>query len=168
MADIMSTDAGSELLAAYESELTLTVADLRQKLEQIPELTGEPRKAAISQGQRALEEANEILGQMRIEKQNVPATLRGKVNTRFRNYQDDVDSLTRKLKGFSTDRSALFGARYTDEDGDGPVDPHLEQRQQLLSGTDRLERSSGRLRESQRVSDRLCSCLQTIDRGRWH
>jgi vesicle transport through interaction with t-SNAREs 1 len=90
---------------------------------------------------------------MRIEKQNIPATLKSKVNTRFRNYQSDVDNLSRKLSSLQSDRAALFGARYTDEDGDDATgDPNLEQRQQLLRGTDRLERSSGRLRDTQRIA----------------
>lgn len=36
-------------------------ADLNQKLDQIPDLSGEPRKAAISQAERALEEASELV-----------------------------------------------------------------------------------------------------------
>ena len=40
--------------------------------------------------------------------------------------------------------------RYTDDPEQG--DAQLEQRQQLLSGTDRLNRSSNRLRESQRIA----------------
>jgi vesicle transport through interaction with t-SNAREs protein 1 len=97
---------------------------------------------------------------MRIEKQNIPATLKSKVNTRFRNYGSDIDSLTRKLATLQSDRSALFGNRYTDDDADGSGDANLEQRQQLLRGTDRLERSSGRLRESQRIA------LETEEIGR--
>ena len=61
MTAILDSDAGSELFASYEAELKLVQADLNQKLEQIPDLTGEPRKAAISQAQRALEEAKEIV-----------------------------------------------------------------------------------------------------------
>jgi vesicle transport through interaction with t-SNAREs 1 len=61
MADILDQDAGSELFASYEAELKLVQADLNQKLEQVPELTGEPRKAALGQAQRALEEAKEIV-----------------------------------------------------------------------------------------------------------
>ena len=61
MTDILDSDAGSELFASYEAELKLVQADLNQKLEQIPDLTGEPRKAAISQAQRALDEAKEIV-----------------------------------------------------------------------------------------------------------
>lgn len=91
-----------------------------------------------------------------MEKQNIPSASRSKVNQRFRNYSTDIDEVKRKLKSLSDDRKALFGDRYTDE----PQDEHLEQRQQLLSGTDRLERSSARLQESQRVA------LETEDVGR--
>jgi len=61
MADLMDTDAGTELFASYEAELKLVSADLSQKLDQIPDLTGEPRKAAVSQAERAVEEAKEIV-----------------------------------------------------------------------------------------------------------
>lgn len=93
---------------------------------------------------------------MRMEKQNIPSAARSKVNMRFRNYSTDVDEVKRKLKSLSDDRKALFGDRYTDE----PQDEHLEQRQQLLSGTERLERSSARLQQSQRMA------LETEDVGR--
>ena len=61
MANPLDTDAGSELFSSYEAELKLVQADLSQKLDQIPDLAGEPRKAAISQAERALEEANELV-----------------------------------------------------------------------------------------------------------
>lgn len=157
MANPLDTEAGSELFSNYETELKLLQAELSQKLDQIPELSGEPRKAAISQAERALEEASEMLDSMRLEKQNIPQSSKQKVNQRFRNYESDVDAAKRKLRGMQDDRSALFGKRYTDNPGQ---DEQLEQRQQLLSGTDRLERSSGRLRESQRIA------LETEDIGR--
>lgn len=61
MANPLDTDVGSELFSSYEAELKLVHADLSQKLEQIPELAGEPRKAAIHQAERALEEADELV-----------------------------------------------------------------------------------------------------------
>ena len=61
MADLLDSEAGSERFASYEAELKLVQADLTQKLDQIPELSGEPRKAAISQAERALEEARELV-----------------------------------------------------------------------------------------------------------
>lgn len=158
MANPLDTDAGSELFSNYEAELKLIQADLSQKLDQIPDLEGEPRKAAISQAERSLEEATELLDSMRLEKQNIPQANKVKVNQRFRNYESDVDAAKRKLGGLRDDRQALFGRRYKDDPSSG--DQQLEQRQQLLSGTDRLERSSGRLRESQRIA------LETEDIGR--
>lgn len=44
-----------------EAELKLVQADLDQKLDQIAESTGEQRKAAIRQAERALEEATELI-----------------------------------------------------------------------------------------------------------
>jgi len=149
MANPLDTDAGSELFSSYEAELKLVQADLSQKLDQIPDLAGEPRKAAISQAERALEEAIELLDQMRLEKQNIPSATRQKVNQRIRNYESDVDIAKRKLRSMADDRSALFGSRYSDN----PNDVQLEQRQQLLSGTDRLDRSSQRLKASQALAN---------------
>jgi vesicle transport through interaction with t-SNAREs protein 1 len=97
---------------------------------------------------------------MRIEKENIPSTVKGKINQRFRNMQTDIDGQKRKLSSLSSDRKALFGSRYSDNPESGPRDEQLEQRQQLLSGTDRLERSSGRLKDSQRIA------LETEDIGR--
>ncbi|KAL2005715.1 hypothetical protein VTN00DRAFT_10208 [Thermoascus crustaceus] len=159
MANPLDTDAGSELFSSYEAELKLVQADLNQKLDQIAESSGEQRKSAIRQAERALDEANELLDQMRMEKQNIPSAARSKVNARFRNFCTDIDELKRKLKSLSDDRKALFGDRYTD-DPSSLEDQHLAQRQQLLSGTDRLERSSARLQESQRIA------LETEDIGR--
>ncbi|KAI0485455.1 vesicle transport v-SNARE protein [Xylaria cf. heliscus] len=156
MANPLDTDAGSELFASYEAEFKLVQADLTQKLDQIPELNGEPRKAAVTQAERALEEAEELLGQMRLEKQNIPSTNRNKVNTRLRNFETDVDKAKRKLRTLADDRAALFGSRYTDDPNDAgasPSDRQLEQRQQLLAGTDRLDRSSQRLRSSQALAN---------------
>ncbi|KAI9812390.1 MAG: hypothetical protein M1832_000425 [Thelocarpon impressellum] len=150
MTSPLDTDAGSELFASYEADLRLVQADLNQKLDQIPEQTGEPRKATIRQAEHALEEASELLDQMRLEKQNIPSATRSKINQRFRNFETDLDAGKRKLKSLSDDRKALFGDRYSDNPAS---DVQLEQRQQLLSGTDRLGRSSDRLRESQRIAN---------------
>lgn len=64
MSNPLDTDAGSELFESYSAEFRLVQADLQQKLDQIPELSGEPRKAAISQAERALEEAEELVSRL--------------------------------------------------------------------------------------------------------
>jgi vesicle transport through interaction with t-SNAREs protein 1 len=89
---------------------------------------------------------------MQLEKANIPANLKSKINARYRNFQTDIDAAKRKLTSLSDDRRALFGSRYTDNPSATGDDQQLEQRQQLLSGTERLGRSSQRLRESQRIA----------------
>ncbi|KJR83892.1 vesicle transport through interaction with t-SNARE 1 [Sporothrix schenckii 1099-18] len=151
MASPLDTDAGTELFSSYEAEFRLVQADILQKLDQIPDLSSEPRKAAIAQAERAVEEADELIGQMKLEKQNIPSSSRIRVNQRFRNYESDVDGYKRKLRGLADDRAALFGSRYSDNPSGS--DMQLEQRQQLLSGTDRLDRSTQRLKNSQALAN---------------
>lgn len=62
MSNPLDTDAGSELFSSYETELKLVQADLSQKLDQVSEATGEQRKSAIRQVERALDEASELVG----------------------------------------------------------------------------------------------------------
>ena len=91
---------------------------------------------------------------MRLEKQNIPSSSRTKVNQRFRNHESDVDKARRRLRSLADDRAALFGSRYTDDPASGgAADAQLEQRQQLLAGTERLDRSSQRLRNSQALAN---------------
>ena len=61
MSNPLDTDAGSELFGTYEAELKLVQADVNQKLDQIPELAGEERKAAIRGAERAIDEAKELV-----------------------------------------------------------------------------------------------------------
>ncbi|KAK5661431.1 hypothetical protein OQA88_11332 [Cercophora sp. LCS_1] len=153
----LDTEAGTELFSSYEAEYKLVQADLTQKLDQIPDLSGEPRKAALSSAERALDEARELLDQMQLEKQNVPSASRTKLNQRLRNYTSDIDGYKRRIQSLATDRAALFnGGRYRDNPAGGaggPSDVQLEQRQQLLNGTDRLDRSTQRLRASQALAN---------------
>lgn len=95
---------------------------------------------------------------MQLEKSNIPTPLRARANQRFRDTQTSIDQSRRKLRHLSEDRAALFGGR----DGDGlggsgserySDNPEHEQRQQLLAGSDRLDRSTQRLKASQRLAN---------------
>ncbi|KAI5801457.1 t-SNARE [Peziza echinospora] len=153
MAGTLDTDVGTELFASHEADFKLVKADITQKLDQINELFGEPRKAALRAIERSIDEADEIIGQMRLEIQNIPTVSRQRINPRLRNYTHDLDIAKRTLRKLSenADRDALFGARGAGAGGSG--DAVTDQRQQLLSGTDRLDRSSQRLRDSHRLAN---------------
>lgn len=144
----------SERFTNYEAELHLLQADLTQQLDTLPTLpVGEPRKAALARAQASLTEATDLLGSMRLETASLPPSARDAAKKRLRNASSDTDALSRKLASLASARSALFGSRYRDASLDGEGDEQLEQRQQLLSGTERLQRSSGRLTAAQRMAE---------------
>jgi ElaB/YqjD/DUF883 family membrane-anchored ribosome-binding protein len=89
MSNPLDTDAGSELFSSYEAEFKLVQADLNQKLDQIPDLSGEPRKAAITQAERALEEASELVG------------------NHSQDLEDDIDGIYSSIKCVSRNRTSL-------------------------------------------------------------
>lgn len=61
MSNLVDAEPGTDRFSGYENELRLVQADLNQTLEAIKDATGEPRKAAISKAERALEEAEELV-----------------------------------------------------------------------------------------------------------
>jgi vesicle transport through interaction with t-SNAREs 1 len=61
MSGPLDTDPGSELFAGYEAELKLLQANITQQLDRIPELSAEPRKAAVRRAEGDVEEADELV-----------------------------------------------------------------------------------------------------------
>lgn len=90
---------------------------------------------------------------MNIEVQNLPSNQRSTFNTKIRQYKTQIDQSKAHLKKLldEQDRDQLFGTRYTDDENFGD-DVNGSQRKQLLNNNSSLQRSSERLRESQRVA----------------
>ncbi|KAI9664352.1 MAG: hypothetical protein M1831_002285 [Alyxoria varia] len=149
----MDSNPDTERFDQYEAELKLVKAELSQKLDQIQEQGGELRKATVTQAEERMKEAGELIKSLQIAKASLPASAKAKVSKSLHEHEADVRGLSRSLSNLSSDRAALFGSRYTDDPSGAGGDEQLEQRQQLLSGTDRLNRSSNRLRESQRIAN---------------
>lgn len=86
MANLLDTDAGSELFSSYEAEFKLVQADLSQKLDQITELSGEPRKSAVRLAERSLEEANELVSNIVAGNKSTPFPLPSSRNVELSNF----------------------------------------------------------------------------------
>ncbi|CAN6674275.1 t-SNARE Vti1p [Trichomonascus vanleenenianus] len=145
----------TELFTQYEGDFQLTWSEIQQKLEEIPSLgTKQQRAGAVQAVDRAVDEAYEILDQLSIEVQNIASASRGKYNSRLREYRAQVAGAKRQLKEAEAeaDRKALFGDRPGTPQGNNVADDASDQRSQLLGGQASLERSSQRLRDSQRVA----------------
>ncbi|KAJ1674320.1 Vesicle transport V-snare protein, partial [Spiromyces aspiralis] len=123
----------------------------------IPGLTFGAKQKEIRSAQAKLKEISEIIDQLETESSlelNVKETDR----LRIREYKSQLKSLKDRLQVAVNDtqahvgRQELFGeARYASS-GEMEDAVGLDQRTRLLSGTERLEQSTGRLQESHRIA----------------
>lgn len=138
----------SDLFETYESDFQLAIQEAKAKIGSVQLNSSGLRKDALQSIEHATDEALEILDQMNLEIQSMPANQRLSFNAKVRQYRAEVEDNKQKLRELldEEDRLDLFGARYTDNEEEG------SQRKQLLSNNASLERLSERLRESQRVA----------------
>ncbi|KAI9357819.1 t-SNARE [Pilaira anomala] len=147
-----SSAGGSELFSSYEQDFTSVTDSIKLKIEQqIPNQKGEERKATIRAIEREIDEADEILGQMEMEILNIPTPSRTRLQAKLRLYKSEAEKLKRDL---NSDRDELLGGfGMSNEDGQSDYDAStMDQRQRLLSGTERLGQSSRRLEDSHRLA----------------
>lgn len=145
----------SSVFGQYEADFQYTYQDLTQKLEDLQSLSSAEQKSAISGLNGLIDEAYEIIDQMAVEVQSIPSGSRAKYNSKIRAYRADVDRTKRQVKtsAANIDRGILFGDRARTETGGYSDDVGSSQRQQLLDTQQRLDQSSERLRDSQRVAN---------------
>ena len=150
----------SEYLQSHESEFQHVFGDLKDKFEQLKLSApgGSELKSAIARIDDGVEESLEILERMQSEVQGIPTNQRSQYNTKIRGFRRDVDAIKRECRKLAdeSNRSQLFGGSGGSQSGidsAGYSDDASEQRQQLLNSQQRLERSSDRLREAQRVGN---------------
>ncbi|KAG0164925.1 hypothetical protein DFQ30_009187 [Apophysomyces sp. BC1015] len=152
-----SSAGGSELFTSYEQEFQTLAASIKSKIEQnVPHQTGEERKATIRAIEREIDEADEIIGQMELEIVNIPTPSRTRLQAKMRLHKSECETLKRDLRRAtavvpkSADRDELFGGM---DDYHGDLDAStMDQRQRLLTGTERLGESSRRLEDSHRLA----------------
>ncbi|KAI8885913.1 V-snare-domain-containing protein [Backusella circina FSU 941] len=155
-----SSAGGSELFSNYEQDFTSLTEGIKIKIEkQIANQTGEERKATIRAVEREIDEADEILGQMDMEILNIPTPSRTRLQAKLRLYKSEAEKLKRDLRRQTaivpknSDREELLGGFNNGDDSQSDFDAStMDQRQRLLSGTERLGQSSRRLEDSHRLA----------------
>lgn len=142
----------ADLFSTYELDFRLAIQEAEAKFSSVSS-TPALRTQTIRAIESATDEALEILDQMNIEVQNIPASSRSVYNTKIRLYRQEVEATKAKLRKLTDEdsRAQLFGDRYTDEEGSAAGGQN-EQRKQLLSNSASLNRTSDRLRDSQRIA----------------
>eukprot|EP01112_Ceratiomyxa_fruticulosa_P007008 TRINITY_DN1803_c0_g2_i1.p1 TRINITY_DN1803_c0_g2~~TRINITY_DN1803_c0_g2_i1.p1 ORF type:complete len:221 (+),score=59.38 TRINITY_DN1803_c0_g2_i1:202-864(+) len=137
----------------YEREFVNITNIISRKIKQLPNFAGERKKVAVREFERELEEAEQLLQQMENDANNNPA-LKARVSPKIKQYQADIVRFKKELSKAMTqssnaqNREDLFAGATNDTQIQ-----YLDQRQNLLSGTERLNSTTDRLQNTHRVAE---------------
>ncbi|XP_068706250.1 vesicle transport through interaction with t-SNAREs homolog 1A-like [Montipora foliosa] len=147
----------TDLFNHYEQQFGNISAEITARICKIPNLHGTSKKAAITDVQRCLDEARELIEQMELEVREVSGEEKSKLGHRLKAYKNEMERFEQDLKKA---RVAL-----SDQEGRnellGGEDSHSseDQRARLLDNTERLERSGRHLEEGYKM------CVETEQIG---
>ncbi|GIX87471.1 vesicle transport through interaction with t-SNAREs homolog 1A [Caerostris darwini] len=131
----------ASLMESFEQQYAALSAEITSKTSRLNNLSGIERKMLISQVDRQMEEAHELLEQMDLEVKGMPPASRQKYQIRLKSYVAELSLLDKELKARISPRDEnslrdeLFDGDYVKDD----------QKQRLLDNTERLESSSRQL-----------------------
>nr|CDS30404.1 vesicle transport through interaction with [Hymenolepis microstoma] len=149
----------ASILESYEKQYGNLTSEITSKLNNISRLANEERKAEIAATTRLFDETRELLEQMDLEIQDMPAEVKPKYTTRLQCYGQE---LARLAQEFKRPRYSANAAPTS-----GPLSEHNTLREELLSGTggdssdmrvsllsntERVERTGRRLNDGLRVA----------------
>ncbi|XP_077205858.1 vesicle transport through interaction with t-SNAREs homolog 1A isoform X2 [Paroedura picta] len=132
----------------YEQDFAVLTAEITNRIGKVPKLLGDEKKQMVSNVEKQLEEARELLEQMELEVREIPPQSRGMYSSRMRSYKQEMEKLEADFKrsriAYSDEvRNELLG-----DDGNSSE----IQRAHLLDNTERLERSSRRLEAGYQIA----------------
>lgn len=132
----------------FEQQYAALSADITSKTSRLSDMSGVERKLLVSQVERQMEEAQELLEQMDLEVKAMVPTSRQKYQIRLKSYVAELSLLDKELRARITPRDEslmreeLFEGDYVQDD----------QKQRLLDNTERMERSSRQLEGGYRLA----------------
>jgi len=136
----------------YEREFVNITNIISRKIKQLPNFAGERKKVAVREFERELEEAEQLLQQMENDSNNDPA-LKVRASPKIKQYQADIVRFKKELSKAMTQTSNAQNREdlFAGASNDSQVQ-YMDQRQNLLSGTDHLNQTTDRLNSTHRVA----------------
>ncbi|KAG5520126.1 hypothetical protein PMAC_001202 [Pneumocystis sp. 'macacae'] len=129
-------------LERYYEDFHTVLSDIRNLLAEFRSCGSERKKITLQATERAIDEAVEIIGQMEIEVLHVPLVSRLQEKTRINNYHNEINC-----------ESLHIYEQYDESFASNQDLESLDQRNRLLAGTRKLEESSERLKNAERVAN---------------
>ncbi|XP_065834122.1 vesicle transport through interaction with t-SNAREs homolog 1A-like isoform X1 [Oscarella lobularis] len=158
----------SSVIEELEQSFGSLIADITVKTGKIPKLTGGEKQDAISDVERLLAEAEDLVDQIDIEAGSLPSQSRQKAQKRVQSYKQE---LGKSEKEFRRSRIAMYDYHQGRDELLGPDDPHHSEdqvdteakkmrsfyelfykRAKLLDNTETLNKGSRRLEEGYKMA----------------
>lgn len=150
----------SQVFEGYERQYCELSANLTKKCSSATLLDGEQKKQKVSEIKAGLDDAEALIRKMDLEARSLPPNVKATLLAKLREYKSDLNNLKTEVKRI-TSANANQAARDELLES-GMADANMvsaDQRQRLMMSTERLNRSSDRIRESRKTM------LETEDLG---
>ncbi|XP_045476228.1 vesicle transport through interaction with t-SNAREs homolog 1A-like [Harmonia axyridis] len=135
----------------YEQQYSVLTADITAQIGSLAASNTKDRRQLISNIEKHVEEAQELLEQMDLEVREIEAPKKTRCRTKLDCYRAELKRLTLEyIKARSIKQGSLG---YDSTDPDDNFDPRIsnDQKQRLLDNTEKLERSGNKLEESYKI-----------------
>ncbi|KAK0534665.1 t-SNARE VTI1 [Tilletia horrida] len=144
----------AELFESYKQDFEQLAESIQAKLsaELSSSSSADAKRAVLRRAEIETEEADEILGQMDLEVQVFPASIKSRYSAQMRAFRADLDKHKAEIR---KQYAAVNNQAYAADDGDlesGSGSSAAAQRERLMRGTATLEDGSRRLHESHRIA----------------
>lgn len=150
----------SEAFERYERQYCELSANLAKKCSSANLIDGEQKKQKISEINVGVDEAESLIRKMDLEARSLQPNVKAVLLAKLREYKSDLNNFKSEIKRIAS--SNLNQAARDELLESGMADTltvSADQRTRLLTSTERLDRSSDRIRESRKVM------LETEDLG---
>ncbi|KAL3528423.1 hypothetical protein ACH5RR_007745 [Cinchona calisaya] len=150
----------SQVFEGYERQYCELSANLSKKCTSATILDGEQKKQKISEVKAGLDDADALIRKMDLEARSLPPSVKASLLAKLREYKTDLNNLKTEVKRISSANSNQAARDELLESGMADaMMVSADQRGRLLMSTERLNKSSDRIRESRKVM------LETEDLG---
>ncbi|CAH1442971.1 unnamed protein product [Lactuca virosa] len=148
-----TTGTMSQVFEGYERQYCEISANLSHICASASVLDGEQKKQRVSEIAGGIEEADTLLRKMDLEARSTPAGTKASLLAKIREYKNDLNSLKTELKRLQPSNPNANAARGELLESGRPdaMQVSADQRGRLMMSTERLNKSTDRVKESRRT-----------------
>lgn len=141
----------SAVFDGYERQYCELSANLTKKCTSASLLNGEQKKQKLSEVKTGLDEAESLIRKMDLEARSLQPSLKANLLAKLREYKSDLNNLKREVKKASSTDSQTARDELLESGMSDTLMASADQRGRLLMSTERIDQSSGRIKESRRT-----------------